>query len=364
MYAGRFPYAYMNQFSCVICADAAFTLNPPLEEALKTLTAEIFSPPASANHQIFGNLGNTDGLHKAYRTLLNPGDNLLVEEHCFSPPCEQARAQGCGLVPVKLDADEGLNAQYMDELLSNWDNAHGPKPRVLYTITTGQNPTGSTPSPKRLREIYDVCRKHDVVIIEDDPYYFLQYASFGSPSEDQTVNNNEPLAPKEEKKAAQRESLSAFAKTLSPTLLSLDVDGRVVRLDTFSKIVFPGGRLGWTTCNAVFKERMDRMSEVTTQVGAGVNQAFFAQLLTEPGAPGASNAGGWGLTGLLRWINQVRHVYTQKRDLFLQVLNRELPPSLDIVKVVPPQAGMLCVVIDKMNQFLLRKADFFRPTFL
>lgn len=305
------------------------------------MTAEVFAPPPEANHQIIGNLGNTDGLHKIYRTLLNPGDNLLLEEHCFSPPAEQARAQGCGLVPVKLDADEGLNADYMDQLLSNWNDAHGPKPRVLYTITTGQNPTGSTPSPKRLRQIYQVARKHDLVIIEDDPYYFLQYAAFGGDNASATVNDNEPLTPGAEERAAEKNAISAFAKTLSRTLLSLDVDGRVVRLDTFSKVIFPGGRTGWTTCNNVFKERMDRMSEVTTQVGAGVNQAFFAQLLTEPGEAGASNPGGWGLTGLLRWINQVRGVYTKKRDLFMEVLNRELPPSLDVTTTVSPQAGML-----------------------
>lgn len=282
-------------------ADAAFTMFPPLQHALWQLTTEVHNPPPQAGHSLMGNLGNTDGLHKALRILLNPGDNLLVEEHCFSPPVEQARAQGSGLVPVRLDS-EGLVAAHLEELLSTWNTAHGPKPRVLYTITTGQNPTGTTPGPRRLQDIYSTCKKHDVVIIEDDPYYFLQFSPYGSAPNQPT---KEPLNPSEEASAAKDHSISAFARTMTKTLLSLDVDGRVIRLDSLSKIVFPGSRVGWTTCNCVFKERMERMSEVTTQVGAGVNQAFFAQLLTEP-SNGAPNPGGWGVTGLLRWINQVR----------------------------------------------------------
>lgn len=113
------------------------TLFPPLLEALTTLTREIHNPPSAAGHGIVGTLGNTDGLNKAFRTILNPGDNCLFEEHCFGPPTEQCRAMGCGIVPVRLDPKDGLDAEHMDHLLTNWSESHGPKPRVLYTITTG-----------------------------------------------------------------------------------------------------------------------------------------------------------------------------------------------------------------------------------
>ena len=46
--------------------------------------------------------------------------------------------------------------------------------QVLYTIPTGSNPAGCTMSAERRRETYDICRRHNVLILEDDPYYFLQ----------------------------------------------------------------------------------------------------------------------------------------------------------------------------------------------
>ncbi len=60
--------------------------------------------------------------------------------------------------------------------MQTWDvDTQGPRPGVLYCIPTGQNPTGITQPCFRKQQVYDVCRKHDLVIIEDDAYYLLQY---------------------------------------------------------------------------------------------------------------------------------------------------------------------------------------------
>lgn len=68
----------------------------------------------------------------------------------------------------------------------------------------------------RKREIYQICRKHDVIICEDDPYYFLQMPVYRSPSE--------------------REDSDAPDVSLSPSFLKFDEDGRVIRLESFSKV--------------------------------------------------------------------------------------------------------------------------------
>lgn len=65
-------------------------------------------------------------------------------------------------------------------------------------------------------EIYQICRKYDVVICEDDPYYFLQMPVYRSPSE--------------------RQESSTVDATLSPSFLKFDEDGRVIRLESFSKV--------------------------------------------------------------------------------------------------------------------------------
>jgi DNA-binding transcriptional MocR family regulator len=51
----------------------------------------------------------------------------------------------------------------------------GKRPRLLYTVPHGQNPTGANMSMRRKQEIYAICSRHDVLILEDDPYCYLQY---------------------------------------------------------------------------------------------------------------------------------------------------------------------------------------------
>ena len=200
---------------------------------------------------------------------------------------ENARSMGLGLVPVKLDS-QGPIPSALDHMLDEWnEDAHGPKPRVFYTVTTGQNPTGTTASLERLKDLYAIAQKHDLILIADDPYFFLQLGDYKGRSSSLKLRRSPSsfeelhIAGNPPKKNAHS-SLEQLAKTLSPTLLSIDTDGRVAQCDSFSKIVFPNARLGWVTLNPLFKERYERLSEVTTQMGTGPNQAFFAQLLTDP----------------------------------------------------------------------------------
>jgi aspartate/methionine/tyrosine aminotransferase len=60
----------------------------------------------------------------------------------------------------------------LEAVLSGWDEAvRGRKPHLMYTIPCGQNPTGSVMPSERYDEIYAICHKHDVIIMEDDPYF-------------------------------------------------------------------------------------------------------------------------------------------------------------------------------------------------
>lgn len=125
---------------------------------------------------------------------------------------------GCTLVGVPTDGS-GLDPEALAAMLAAWDDRKAPKPRVLYTIPTGSNPTGVTLPLSRRHRLLEVAREHDLAIIEgeggscsvnafactrcrsDDPYYFL-----------------------------------SFAAERIPSLLSLDTDGRVVRCDSLSKV--------------------------------------------------------------------------------------------------------------------------------
>lgn len=86
----------------------------------------------------------------------------------------------------------------------------------------GQNPTAGVLSMKRRKQIYTLCQKYDIIILEDDPYWFLQYDLFTELPDNDT-----------------------FLSALAPSYMTIDTDGRVLRFDTFSKTMAPGCRLGW-----------------------------------------------------------------------------------------------------------------------
>eukprot|EP00878_Enallax_costatus_P044444 GHUV01053073.1.p1 GENE.GHUV01053073.1~~GHUV01053073.1.p1 ORF type:complete len:197 (-),score=38.95 GHUV01053073.1:140-730(-) len=119
--------------------------------------------------------GNSAALDALTRVLLNPGDPVLLEEYTYSHFVEAHLLPiGCELLPIPLD-HEGQIPSHLDAIMSSRQAAGLALPRVLYTIPMGQNPTGSVMSQQRMREVYDLAQKWDLVIIEDDAYYWLQY---------------------------------------------------------------------------------------------------------------------------------------------------------------------------------------------
>ena len=137
----------------------------------------------------------------------------------------------------------------------------GKLPRVLYLVPTGQNPTGCTLSAERRRQIYAVCRKYDIVIIEDDPYFFLQMPKY-DPKEPDHDNQNETRLCE-----------------LPPSFLSIDTDGRVIRLDSFSKIIAPGLRVGWMTGHPEIMAKVGTLCLLTSWSVSGPTQASLVALL-------------------------------------------------------------------------------------
>ena len=120
----------------------------------------------------------------------------------------------------------------------------------------GHNPTGYVLSLERRKEIYAVCSKYDVIIVEDDPYWYLQ---FPSAEAEQAKSRNQPVPVQAENtNTPVKSSGYPFLDSLAPSFLRIDVDGRVIRLDTFSKTVAPGCRLGFITAQPDLIERLTR----------------------------------------------------------------------------------------------------------
>ncbi|KAK6340957.1 hypothetical protein TWF696_009270 [Orbilia brochopaga] len=236
--------------------------------------------------------GNTDGLAKALKILGEGarGDKMLVEKYVYGGGPETAAAMGIGIVPVEMDK-EGMMADGdggLQEILESWDTVRdGPRPHLMYTITLGQNPTSSVLGLERRKEIYALCQKYDIIILEDDPYWFLQYGLFPELPDNRT-----------------------FLARLTPSYITLDTDGRVLRFDTFSKTMAPGCRLGWIIGHPRFTERIARLTDTTTQFPSGAIQALVTKLLVDT----------WSISGWITWLSLLREKYEQRANLMCAAL--------------------------------------------
>lgn len=260
-------------------------------------------------------IGSTSALDIAYRMFTTRGEYILMEEYTFPAAIESAAPMGIQCIGIKMDA-EGLLPSHMDFILTNWDPSSrqgAPKPWLLYTVPSGQNPTGATQGEQRRRDIYSCAQKHDLFILEDEPYYFLQMQTYTGPEAPT------PPAPS---------SHEEFLASLVPSLLSMDVDGRVMRMDSFSKVIAPGTRIGWITASEQIVERYIRHGELATQNPSGVSQVVLYKLLEEA----------WGHAGYLDWLIYLRMQYARRRDNICEACNQFLPK--EVTSWNPPAAGM------------------------
>ncbi|KAL8722801.1 MAG: hypothetical protein Q9225_000750 [Loekoesia sp. 1 TL-2023] len=313
---------------------------PPLYSFLRQFTRENMHPnvPYAGGPEIILTCGNTDGLFKTVEALSNVWvagqdsveirQGMIVEEFCYMTAVQTARPRGLNIVPIKID-DEGMKASGeggLAHVLDNWDESKGKRPHLMYTVTVGQNPTSGVLSVERRKEIYALCSKYDIIIIEDDPYWYLQYPSAtnaamvaqGQPVLDETApglrNFNTP-----------KSSGYQFLDSLVPSYLAVDTDGRVVRLDTFSKTVAPGCRLGWIATQPALCERLLRINECSTQQPSGFVQSMIAEMIMGPHNPNGRGGGkddlGWKTDGWVRWLEGLRGNYERRMQTMCKIFD-------------------------------------------
>lgn len=272
-----------------------------LYEWLKDITLNHMHPniPYKGGADIIPTCGNTDGWNKVLETLTNEWSEdlhpiyerqfVLAETFCYTSAIGSAKARGLGVVPVNSD-DDGFLPSSLELVLSQWDYAYGKRPHLMYTVSMGQNPTGGVISHARRREIYAICQKYDVIIVEDEPYWFLQYTS-------------------PEEQFGGKSSGYEFLDSLTQSYLNIDVEGRVIRLDTFSKNVAPGCRLGWITAQPNIVERILRLTESSTQQPSGFVQTMVYKMLAD-----------WGKDGWIHWMESLRDTYGERQKIMCDLL--------------------------------------------
>ncbi|KAL2191900.1 PLP-dependent transferase [Thermothelomyces heterothallicus CBS 203.75] len=337
---------------------------PPLLSWVRQFTRENLHPdaPYQGGPEVILTCGSTDGFSKTLDLFVDqwtegvndirdrPG--LLCEPFVYSNILSQAQPHGVQIVPVKADASgmavDGPGG--LEDVLANWDPAKGKRPHLLYTVTLGHNPTGIVLSMERRREIYALCSKYDVIIVEDEPYWYLQFPS-AAIEEAKSRGTPAPPPPPDHHPGHSSSSSSSssssgypFIDSLAPSFVAIDIDGRVIRLDTFSKTVAPGCRLGWITAQPAVIERFERVTECTTAQPSGFVQGLISELVLgtskqnqlaksafsrllssssrdDRAAAAAAAFTGWDTSGWVRWLEGLRGAYERRMARMCRILD-------------------------------------------
>ena len=271
---------------------------PSLVAELTALQRRTHAPPTK-DWGVIVTVGSQDGLCKAFEMLLNPDDSVLVEDPTYPGTLAFLQPFGCTLLPIETDG-QGLVPSSLERVLRQ---PHAKKPRVLYTIPTGQNPNGSTQTLARKQEIYALACQYNLIIMEDDPYCFLNYGAQPMPKAD-----------------------ADFRVPVNPSYFSMDTQGRVLRFDSFSKTLSSGLRIGWVTGPNALIRQLELHQQATSLHNSGLSQAVAAKLLTTMGA-----------AGLDQHLARVALFYGRRRDALLAAATRHLT---GLATWSTPSAGM------------------------
>ncbi|KAI1391219.1 aromatic amino acid aminotransferase [Hypoxylon trugodes] len=315
---------------------------PPLLSFIRQFTRECLHPnvPYCGGPEVVMTVGSTDGMSKSLEVFTNiwvEGKNdirerpgLLTEIFMYSNILSQALPRGVQVVPIEMDKDgmKPYGPGSLEDVLANWDYNKGKRPHLMYTVTMGHNPTSVVLSVERRKELYAICSEYDVIIIEDDPYWYLQYpsAEIG-----EAKARNLPTPELKPANTLEQKSGYEYLDSLVPSFLSVDVDGRVVRLDTFSKTVAPGCRMGWVTSTPEIIERILRVNESGTQQPSGFAQVFIAETIMGPqteesaafkarSAKDQVSFNGWKMDGWVRWLSGLRGQYERRMNRMCTIL--------------------------------------------
>ena len=153
--------------------------------------------------------GGQQAIDLVCKTLLDPGDVVIAEAPTYPGAVPTFCSYEAEVVQITMDRD-GMRIDEL-ERRSTSSSATGRRPKFIYTVPNFQNPAGVTMSLERRRELVRIAQERELLVLEDNPYGLLRY-------------EGDPL----------------------PTLFSLDGGDFVIYASTFSKILSPGVRLGWT----------------------------------------------------------------------------------------------------------------------
>ena len=298
-FAGGFPDSAMFDVEGIRAAsNAALTEEPgaalqygategynPLREQLAA-----FMTAKGANEVAADNLIVTTGSQQALdllgKTLISPGDKVIVEGPTFLATIQCFRLYGAELISAPIDGN-GVKTDELEKLIAE----HQPK--FVYLIPTFGNPSGAMLSLERRKAVLEMAVKHNTLIVEDDPYGDLYFGDAPPPS---LLN------------------------------LSASVPGSrelLVHCGSLSKVLSPGLRVGWMIGPAELLAKATMCKQFSDAHTSTFAQATAAQYLKAGRMPAT--------------LANVRKVYAERAQAMGDALRKELG---DAIEFVQPQGGL------------------------
>jgi len=270
-------YAAINeQVAAEACAKALQYGPTEGHELVKRCIVEVMAEegtPVDAD-DVLVTTGGQQVIDLVCKTLLDPGDVVVAEAPTYPGAVPAFCAYEADVVQVDVD-DDGMQVYVLEETLDRLER-EGRRPKFIYTIPTFQNPGGVTMSLSRRKRLVELAAERELLVLEDNPYGLLRF-------------EGEPL----------------------PTLRSLDGGEFVVYLGTFSKILSPGLRLGWTVAPRPVLDKMNVGKQGVDLCSSSVTQCFVAAYFEQA-----------------RWQDYLAALcalYRRRRDVMLDALAEAFP---------------------------------------
>jgi len=260
----------------------------PLREMIARHTSRFSVEVAAEN--ILITAGSQQALDFIGRLFINRGDYIVVESPTYLGAIQAWNAYGAQYIPVRAD-EHGM---IVDEL----EAALRIGPKFIYILPNFQNPSGSTLSLERRRQLVEIADRRGVPIIEDEPYRQLRY-------------EGEHLPP----------VVALDSEYRGPN--GVHYSGNVIYLSTFSKLLAPGLRLGWVIAPPEVIQKL-----VMTKQAADLHTSSFNQYVAFEVAKGGF---------LNEHVKKIRATYKERRDMMIEMMEEMFPAGVTWRK---PQGGM------------------------
>ena len=257
----------------------------PLREQLAAFMAAKGASDV-APEQLIVTTGSQQALDLLGKTMISPGDKVIVEGPTFLATIQCFRLYGAELISAPIDGD-GVQTDELERLIAEH------RPKFVYLIPTFGNPSGAMLSLERRKKVLELAVKYQTLIVEDDPYGDLYFGA----------------AP-------------------PPSLLALcpQVPGSrdwLAHCGSLSKVLSPGLRVGWLIAPPELLARATMCKQFSDAHTSTFAQATAAQYLKAGRMPAT--------------LDHVRAVYAERAQAMGDALRAELGAAVEFVQ---PQGGL------------------------